>query len=67
MSKGYLFVDGRQIGLDEFTEEVARTAKRVEMRDFDGPVTLPALPAATDVWLENLPNLEKAKDPTEAA
>ena len=57
---GYLFVDGRHIGLDDFTEEVAHTAKKVEMRHYDGPVKLPALPAATDLWLENLPGLTEA-------
>ena len=56
----YLFVDGRRIGVNEFTAEVAKTAKRVEARGLKTLTSLPPMPAATVLWLDNLPLLAEA-------
>ena len=56
MSKGYFFVDGRRIGADKIKPSDLASAKRVEIRDVD-ITALPALDAATDVWVVNCPGL----------
>ena len=52
----YLSIDGKRIGVADFTDEVAATAKNVDIRG-TSLTALPAMDAATDVWIINNPGL----------